>query len=855
MNALSEWLRRVWYLVNRRRFEAELLRDMEAHLERLDRPARFGNLLKLREEARDAWGWNWLDGIVADVRVSVRTLRRTPLFTVTAASILAFGVGVNLALFQVVNATLIRPLGLKDLDSLVRFDRRTPSLSSNGVPGPMAAFVEAESKVLSAVMVRHVTEVEWGEAGGLRVDAAFVSANWFDEFGATAARGRLLGPVDAAASASPTVVVSFGFWQRHLAGRADLVGSIVRINDRPAVVVGVVAAGFQDVDLRQPAVWAPITQIAQFVPGSRVAADWNSPVEMFARLGAGVSVDVARASVEATLAALREREPAHVAAGEWLDPATGRARFLSARERQQVWLAVFTATTLAVLVLVVACLNLSNLAFSRALSRVREMSIRSGLGAGRARIVGHLLTESALVALLGALGGLALGAAAARILARRLADTVVLDLSFDWRLGLVMLAAAVLAMLAVGLMPAWKIGRSNLALAVRDGADQVTQGLQATRFRSLLVIGQIGGSCLLLVFTLQLVRSFQRALDPSPGFDYANVAVLDPSLGAHGLEPSGARAYWSTVRLALETQPDVEEMALVSYPPLYGGGGSASRYRSTPQLRIAKVDVEPSFFSVMRIPLLSGRLFDRRDDPQSPVIVSRRVALEMYGAIDVVGRGFPIDAPEREIIGVVGDAHFVNLRAPDAAEMYMPLGRDTAGASLLVRARTDPAPLLAPLRAASRSADPRVLPHVRMMRDDYLQLLRAPRLASALAASVSALALGLACLGVTGVVAHAARLRRKEIGIRLALGASRGAITRTLFQRTVRAAAIGLTLGLGGAAALTRLLSGAPFYVESRDPLTYVVAAVTLAVAGLVAVMPPIIGALRADPLNALREN
>jgi hypothetical protein len=201
-------------------------------------------------------------------------------------------------------------------------------------------------------------------------------------------------------------------------------------------------------------------------------------------------------------------------------------------------------------------------------------------------------------------------------------------------------------------------------------------------------------------------------------FDYANVAVLDPSLNAHGVEPAAAHAYWETVRQSVEAQPEAMDVAIAAYAPLNGDGASNTRYRSTPGLRIANIAVEPAFFSVMRIPIVAGRVFGSDDDPLKTTIVSRRVAIEMYGTLDVVGRLFPKDEPRLAIVGVAGDAHFVNLRAPDAAERYVPLGRDRARASLLVRARTDPARLLAPLRQASRSADARVLPDVRLMRDD-----------------------------------------------------------------------------------------------------------------------------------------
>jgi macrolide transport system ATP-binding/permease protein len=855
MPPISEWFRRVWYLLNRRRFEDELLRDMAAHRERLDRPARFGNVQKLREDARDAWGWRWLDDFGRDLRLSARTLRRSPMFAVTTVLILTFGVGVNLALFQLVNAALLRPLPLPGLASLVRFDHRSPRFSSNGVPAPMARFVEANNTVLAAVMTRSRTEVAWGEAGEERIEASFVSGNWFDQFGGTAARGRVLGVADSAADAPSTVVISYDFWQRQLAARPDVVGSAIRINDRSATVAGVVSADFPDVGVDIPSVWIPASHVTDFVPGSSVGRAWGSGLEMFARVRPGVSLDTVRASLKSVLAGLRQQEPAHVGEGEWLEPAPGTSRFLSPREAQQVWTVVAAVAVLGTLVLMIACLNLSNLALARAMSRVREMTIRAGLGAGRWRVVRHMLAESAVLAAIGSAAGLMFAVGATHALALQVGGAVRLDASPDWRLGLALVAVALFSMLAVGLIPAWKIGRADLALATRDGGERVTQGLHAARLRHVLVTAQVAGSCLLLVFTAQVARSLQRALDPDPGYDYTRVAVLAPSLNAHGVDEQAARDYWGRVRQSIAAQPEIAATAIVTFAPFNGGGGTNSRYKSTPHLRVHTLWVEPEYFALMRIPVLSGRLFEPGDDPESTGIISRRVAADMYGTLDVIGKRYPKDGPTRTIVGLVGDAHVANPQSTDAAELYVPMGRNLSHASLLVRAHSDPASVTARLREASRAAEPRVLPDVRLMRDDYERLLRAPRMMSSIAGGIAVLALGLACLGVFAVVSHSARVRTREIGIRLALGAPRGSLVRTLLRRTGWAAGIGTTAGLAGAVALAGAMAGAPFYVQSSDPVAYVAALLTLVAAGAAAAFVPAIRTLRADPLNALREN
>ncbi len=567
MSRPAEWCRRIWHLLNRRRFEEVLRCEMDAHRAALDRPTSFGNTLRLRERARDVWGWNWFDDAVRDVRLAARTLRRAPGFAITSVLLLGLGIGVNLALLQVVVAVLVRPQPLRDPATLVRFDRRGPHFTSSQVSYPLARYVGAHNTVLSAVLARSPAQVVWDD-GLERIQGAFVSASWFGEFGARAELGRMLGDVDTAPGAPPAVVVSHAFWRRHLDGRPDVVGSPITVNSEPATLVGVVGADFPDVDFGQTSIWMPLRQIAHFVPGSRMDTDWTDDIDMYARLRPGVSREAARDGLAAVLASLRQAEPAHVEAGEWLNPYLGTERFSSPRDAQQAWTAATAVMVLVVLVLLVACLNLSNLAFARAMSRLREMSIRVGLGAGRWRVMRHVLSESALVSICGGVAGVLLSMGALRLLAHFETPVSHLDLSFDWRMGLATLAAVALALAAVGLVPAWKIGGADLALATRDGGERLSMGLHESRLRLSLVAGQIAGTCLLLVFTAQLARSVQRALSSDLGYDFSRVVVFDPDLNAHGIRGAAVRNYWQRVRDVVAPQPETASTALASYTPI-----------------------------------------------------------------------------------------------------------------------------------------------------------------------------------------------------------------------------------------------------------------------------------------------
>jgi hypothetical protein len=392
MDFLREWCRRAWYLLNRRRIDAALREEMEDHRTRMARPAGFGNTLRLREDAQDVWGWTWLDDIGRDLRFGLRTLRHSPSVALTFILILSVGIGVNLAFFQVVNVTLLQPLRVTDPDTLVYFHYRAQTFDSSEVPYPVAMFVRDNTNVLSAVLVSRSASVVWGEAGDERLDAEFVSARWFEELGAPAAAGHLLQEaVDGVPSGSAVVVLSHRFWQRHLGGRADIVGSSVRINGRPAVVAGVADARFAGLRPTSPELWMAIEQIDYFQPGSRLKTDWSTQsINMYGRLGAGISPQAAKASLQATLGVLSKIRPDAVAPGQWLEPYSGAVRFLAPREQRQTWTIVAASAVLTVLVLVIACLNLSNLALARAIARLREMSIRTALGAGRWRVMRHL---------------------------------------------------------------------------------------------------------------------------------------------------------------------------------------------------------------------------------------------------------------------------------------------------------------------------------------------------------------------------------------------------------------------------------------------------------------------------------
>lgn len=853
---VGELWRRTWYVLNRSRIERELHAEMAAHRGKMADPARFGNLLKLREETRDVWGWTWLDQAWQDARGACRVLSRSRGFAITACLILTAGIGLNLMFFQLFNVTMLQPLAVRDPGTLVRFDRRSSSMNSNKVPYPAIQCIRHHNDVLAAVLVLRDSDVTWDEEPGQRFRAAFVSANWFSELGCRPVLGRLFSEAadETAQAATPVVVVSERFWRARLQSAPDVVGRAIRLNGRLATIAGVVPADFPGLTMRDPQIWLLIDQVGYFEPGNVLIHAWDSDAaELYARLRPGVSAAAAQQGLASAIREIARAHPAEFHDDEWLDPSSGRDRFRNWRDRRKMLTIASLVGALTLLVLMVASANLGNLVLSRSIGRLREFSLRAALGASRARILRQLSIESGVLAGLGSLGGIAAAWWSARLLAAQTPMPAFVDFTPDWRTLAAAATIGFIATAAFGLAPAWMVSRKDLVGAMKDGGQQTSAGLSRARFRLALIAIQVAGCCALLVVAGALVRGLQRQLAADPGFKFEQVAVLDPELTRHGIAGEAARAYWTRVKTSISAYPEVAESALVLPAPL-GDTISQAGYRDVPSLRVAAMNVEPEFFRLLEIPIVAGRAFVPTDGARTTVIISRHLALAMYGTLDVVGQRFPASRPSKTIVGVSGDAPTIILRGLNGAEQYTPLEPASyADAALLVRARGNPAVLLKPMEAAARTADLRVLPRARLLRQGFEERLREPRLASLVAALTGLLVLTLACLGIFGVVAYNVMLRTKEIGIRRALGADRGRIFELLLRQLAWPAGLGTLCGTMAGLLAATLLEGRPFYLASTDVTAPTGALVVVGTTGIVAALVPALRAMTIDPLRALR--
>lgn len=418
-------------------------------------------------------------------------------------------------------------------------------------------------------------------------------------------------------------------------------------------------------------------------------------------------------------------------------------------------------------------------------------------------------------------------------------------------------ALGALALAVVGLLPAWKVAQQHLIEAIKDGGQNVSRTLDRTLMRRMMVGAQVAGSCLLLIIAGMTIRSVQRALETSTGFDYERAAVLSMRLDRYGITGEAARVHWYAVKERVRANPEVESAAIVTAAPL-GGRVFQTKYNDTPGLDTLVQAVDPEYFAVMRIPLISGHLFGPED--AKTVIVSRRLALAMYGTLEVLGRGFPKSAPVRSadsstIIGVASDAHSIKVAANNVAELYEPLKpADFSEVFLVARARHG-ADRLPPILREAATLDPRVIPTAHAMREDFEHRMRGPRLTSAIAAGVGLLTLALACLGIFGVVSYGVSLRTKEIGIRMALGAERPALLRALVQQVLTPVGVGMVTGLVLAIPAGLVLGSDPFYLESTDPVTIAASLAVFGAAGTIAALWPAFQVLRRNPVHALRHS
>lgn len=825
---MNHLFRRLRYLFHRQQFDQELENDMKFHREMMAREGRknFGNTLRLREDAREAWGWTWIERLDQDLRYASRTLLRSPGFTTTAVLVLAIGIGVNVTAFSLFNMIALELMPVRDAASLVQLQRRSPENIAGEMPYPSVVFYGNRSKTLSTVMAVMGVPPMNLEGSAEPVNASFATANYFHELGTTAAWGRVFEPLlESRSDAPPVVLLSYGVWQRRFGADPSAVGRTIHLNGKPATVIGITPYTFASLGGQTPDIWLPLPQQPYFIEGSKVLTDSSaSSVRMWGRLAPGVSVKAAEQELLALTNELRRQHPKEIWDNEYIhiDPG-GHLQVM----QPEMYLVAAMVGALTLLILVVACANLGGLLLARGVTREYEIGIRLAIGASRMRIFRQLLTESLLLGCLGSMAGLAFSYAVLRMALVLFDVPKWLNPAPDWRVLLFCMSMALGAAILFGLTPALQIARQRQRKPIA---------------RQVLVGAQVAGSCVLLIVAGLLVRAMHHTLYTSPGFGYEQVFSIDPQLGRHGYTPRSAQTYLDQMESRFRAVPGISSVSLVKLPPM---GHTVARMDveiGGHPVAIYPNWVEPGFFQTMNIPLLLGRTL--LPGEKNAVVISQSLARRQWPGEDPVGKQFPGDAsiskPRDTVVGVVGDARLNALNDDDAVEEYWTAhADDIPDMSMVVKIAGAPESLAPMAKSIAESLDPKIFPEIRPLKSLFRESVWVVEKIAMLVSLIGMVAVLLAGVGIIGLVGYTVRQRSKEIAIRLALGAERAQVLTAVLRQFLWPLAAGLLAGAGVAAGASRVLRKVLYGVSNLDPASYAAAVVlVIGIAGLAALLP-----------------
>lgn len=828
----------------------------------------FGGGQQIAEECRDARRVNLLQDFAQDVRYGLRMLRRSPGFTTVAMLTLALGIGANTAIFSVVNAALLRPLPYAEPNRLLAISQTDRTTGTTGVPMSFTKFsaISEQSKTLESVATVYYDSPSLVSDREPEVlNAARVSSEFFRVLGVPIARGRSFLPEEEAPGGADAAVITDAFWYDHFAGDPQILGKALLLDGKSAIVAGILPTSFRfPLQFPEPVVWLPRVFDPTFLRPEQVHSGAGY-LSMIARLRPGETVSRTQAELATIDATYRELFGSYVDATRYVLTATPLEESLVGPLRVPL-LVLFAAVGF---VLLIACTNVANLLLARATSRYREIGIRKALGASRARLVRQLLSESLLLALGG--GILGVGLAALMLPALRTISPGTVPRLAEARVdrGVLLFSVALCGLTGVlfGLMPSLQITSKELLETLKEGSWGSSEGGPGRRFRSSLVVAEIGMALVLLTCAGLLIDSFARLIRVNPGFTSRNVMTFPMTLPPeHYRQPRQWEAFYRQLLEGVRAIPQVRAAGVTSYLPLSAGGtfgffcpeGTACRGLGKDPVAALR-QVSPGYFETIQVSLLGGRFFtdDDTTDNQLVAIVNETLAKRYWPGQNPIGKHVANsrDMIQREIVGVVGDTRFRGLGVASLEELYVPMTQIPARAlTMVVRSNAAALPLVAAVRARIAEAD-RNLPvaGIASMEEVISTSVAQPRLLMQFVGVFAGFALLLAAMGIYGVMAYTVTARRQEMGIRVALGAGHTEILRLIVGQGMRMTLAGVVLGVAAALALTRLLAGLLFGVRAADPVVFAAAAIVLVAAALVACYLPARRATHVDPIVALR--
>ncbi|MGE3345124.1 MAG: ADOP family duplicated permease [Vicinamibacterales bacterium] len=797
-----------------------------------------------------------LDFIRHDLRFTVRAIRRAPAFTLITVTVIALGIGAVATIFSALNALVLRPIpGTTNGHELFTIDRRAPDFSEGvSMSGRLFRHVTTSTESLDGLAVW--SRVQLSLSSGERntaVNGSIVSANYFTTLGLVPATGRFF----SADEASPALVISHRLWQSHFSGAPDIVGRRVTLNGRPYTVIGVAPEGFRGVftPLRMDA-WVPLSAQPHVRPGRDLEdAPW---LWMFGRVRDDVTPEQARAELTTIL-------------GAWVGTGSDRYTDYSAfrftpltglpDDARQALLG-FGGLMLgaAVLVLMVAGANVSTLLAMRATTRRHEMGLRTALGAGRARLVRQLLTETVVLFLAGAAGGLVLASAGTWALEQlQLPGDVglMLELSPDLRVVAVVAAVGLVAALLFGIGPALRGTRHNPAMLLRSGT--AGAGTRRGRMTTALIVGQLAGSLVLLTTTSLFVRALSFGAGIDPGFVRENVRFMSFNTEAFGYDQPRSEEFYEAFRTRVSRLGVVAEHAYGQAGPMLAqtsnGEVMIPREGGEERLAVEQTQVGDGYFSTLGIGLIEGRAINKRDLQAPVAVVSESFARRAWpDRPQVTGLTFRRGTRTMTVIGVARDVNFGDIGEPQSPFLYLPLGADQASQILFVRTVPGAQGLERDLAGILRDIDPTVpVPPLLDMSDESALALLPQRVAAMVTGVLGGGALLLAAAGLYGSIAFLVAARAREVGVRMALGATRGDVLRLFLKDGLALTAVGAVLGLGGSLLAARLISGLLLGISTFDPVAFGAALCLLVTAATAAAWAPASRATTVEPAVIMR--
>lgn len=815
----------------------------------------------------------------ADLTYAFRTLRSNAGFTTVAVAALALGIGANTAIFTVVDGVILAPLPYPQPDRLVRLGRKFPN--GNGYSNSIPKYMTWRQNDVFESMALY-------EQGGIGMNlglgdhpeqakASHVSKDYFRVFGVAPAMGRTFSDDEDLPHGAAVAVLSDRLWRNRLGADAGTVGRTVLLNNQPYTVVGIMPKGFDSnppVDL-----WLPL----QADPASTNQGHYLAAA---ARLKPGVRIEQARGAMKVLGERFRAANPKWMDAGESVAVVPMKDSMV-----EDVRLALEILLGAVGFVLLIACANVANLLLARAAVRQKELAIRAAIGASRWRVVRQLLTESLILAGAGAVLGFAIGAAGVRALLMvapgnipRLTESEGLNQSLpllDWRVAAFTIGVAALTSILFGLFPALSFSNPDLTSTLKEGG-RTGGGTLGRRSRSFLVITEVALALVLVTGATLLIRTFSGLRSVNPGLNPRNLLALETSLGG-GSYNSTAKVdgFVRQVVPRLEAIPNVQSAASAMMLPLSGTDvdlpfniaghpPAKGEYNGDEQWR----SVSAHYFRTLQIPLLRGRVFTESDSGSAPpvVIVNRAMAKKYWkdqdpiGQVIVIGKGLgpQFDDPARQVIGIVGNVRETGLDAVDQGVMYIPQSQVPEGITKLangliplawaVRTADDPLILRASVEREIRAVDGSMTAaRVRTMEQMVAESLSRQNFNALLLTVFAGIALLLAAIGIYGLMSYSVEQRMQEIGIRVALGATRGDVLRLMVLQGMKLAGIGIVVGLAAAYGATRLLASLLFGVKASDPVTFAAVALMVSIVAVVASMVPARRAAGIAPSVALR--